>query len=185
MSISWWTCRVVDKGDWIPGRFLALMSRAANSTLGVSSTAQTGSFCCEVKVAWLCLTLQPMDYSLPGSSSPWNSTRILEGVAIPFSRGSSQPRIEPQSPALQADSFPSESLGNVSKKSLHQSLLVFPTKTTFRCTAEYYLTETLPNLCLVFSYANEDSLWNKRVFYLLKNQILVLKEWVRVWVFWR
>ena len=35
--------------------------------------------------------------------------RILEWVAISFSRGSSQlPRIRPGSPALQADSLPSE-----------------------------------------------------------------------------
>ena len=34
--------------------------------------------------------------------------RILEWVAIPFSRASSQPEIEPGSPALQADSLPSE-----------------------------------------------------------------------------
>ena len=41
-----------------------------------------------------CLTLcDPMDYSLPGSSVPGISqTRILEWVAISFSRGSSQPR---------------------------------------------------------------------------------------------
>ena len=34
--------------------------------------------------------------------------RILEWVAISFSRRSFQPRIEPRSPALQADSLPSE-----------------------------------------------------------------------------
>ena len=34
--------------------------------------------------------------------------RILEQVAISFSRGSSQTRIEPRSPALQANSLPSE-----------------------------------------------------------------------------
>ena len=34
--------------------------------------------------------------------------RILEWVAYAFSRGSSQPRIEPGSPALQADSLPAE-----------------------------------------------------------------------------
>ena len=34
--------------------------------------------------------------------------RILEWVAIPFSRGSSQPGIEPGSPALQADSLLSD-----------------------------------------------------------------------------
>ena len=34
--------------------------------------------------------------------------RILEWVATPFSRGSSQPGIEPRSPTLQADSLPAE-----------------------------------------------------------------------------
>ena len=33
--------------------------------------------------------------------------RILEWVAMPSSRGSPQPRIEPRSPVLQADSLPS------------------------------------------------------------------------------
>ena len=44
--------------------------------------------------------------------TPWaprNSPgRILKWLAIPFSRGSSQPRIEPRSPTLQADFLPSE-----------------------------------------------------------------------------
>ena len=35
-------------------------------------------------------------------------TRILEWVAVPFSRGSSQPGIEPRPPALQVDSLPAE-----------------------------------------------------------------------------
>ena len=37
--------------------------------------------------------------------------RILEWVAIPFSRGSSNPGIELRSPAFQADSLPSEPSG--------------------------------------------------------------------------
>ena len=37
--------------------------------------------------------------------------RILEWVAIPFFRGSSQPRDQTQSPALQANSLPSEPPG--------------------------------------------------------------------------
>ena len=50
-----------------------------------------------------------MDCSLPGSSVHGIlQARILESVSIPFSRGSSQPRIEPMSPTLQADSLPSE-----------------------------------------------------------------------------
>ena len=44
---------------------------------------------CEVKVAQSCLTLcDPMDYIVHGILQ----ARILEWVAIPFSRGSSQPR---------------------------------------------------------------------------------------------
>ena len=54
-----------------------------------------------------CPTLcDPTDCSLPGSSVHgilW--ARILEWVAISFSRGSSLPGIKPGSPALQADSF--------------------------------------------------------------------------------
>ena len=47
-----------------------------------------------VKVAQLCLTLcNPMDCSLPSSSVHGIlQARILEWLAIPFSRGSSQPR---------------------------------------------------------------------------------------------
>ena len=48
----------------------------------------------DVLVAHLCLTLcNSMDYSLPGSSVHGVlQARILEWVAIPFSRGSSRPR---------------------------------------------------------------------------------------------
>ena len=54
----------------------------------------------------LCLTLCLYGLgSLPGSSVHGISqARILEWVAIPFSRGSSQPRIEPASP-VQAGGF--------------------------------------------------------------------------------
>ena len=62
------------------------------------------------EVAQSCLTLcDPMDCSLPGSSiDGMFQARILEWVAIFFSRGSSWPRDRTQSPALQADSLPSE-----------------------------------------------------------------------------
>ena len=48
----------------------------------------------KVKVAKSCLTLcDPMDYRLPGSSVHGIlQGRILKWVAIPFSRGSFQPR---------------------------------------------------------------------------------------------
>ena len=48
----------------------------------------------KVLVAQLCLTLgNPMDCSLPGSSvHEILQSRILEWIAVPFSRGSSRPR---------------------------------------------------------------------------------------------
>ena len=54
----------------------------------------------------------PTDCSPPGSSVPGIlQARILEWVAISFSRESSRPRDEPWSPALQADSVPPELMG--------------------------------------------------------------------------
>ena len=51
----------------------------------------------------------PVDCSLPGSSAQGIlQARILEWVAISFSRGSSQPGIEPGCPALQANSLLTE-----------------------------------------------------------------------------
>ena len=53
-----------------------------------------------------------MDFSLPGSSVHGIlQAEILEWVAIPFSRESSWPGIEPWPPALQVDSLPSELWG--------------------------------------------------------------------------
>ena len=53
-----------------------------------------------------------MDCSLPGFSVHGIlQARELEWVAITFSKGSSDPEIEPWSPALQADSFPTELWG--------------------------------------------------------------------------
>ena len=45
--------------------------------------------------------------------------RLLEWVAFLFSRGSSQPRIEPRSPALWADSLPAEPQGKPNNAVLH------------------------------------------------------------------
>ena len=41
--------------------------------------------------------------------------RILEWVAFPFSRGSSNPGMEPRFPALQTDSLPAEPQGKERK----------------------------------------------------------------------
>ena len=64
-------------------------------------------------VAQSCLTLcDPMDCGPPSSSVHGIlQTRILEWVAMPSSRGLPNSGIEPRSPALQADSLPSELSG--------------------------------------------------------------------------
>ena len=64
-------------------------------------------------VSHSCLTFcKPMDCGPPGSSVHGIlHARILQWVANPFSRGSSDPGIKPGSPALQADSLPSEPPG--------------------------------------------------------------------------
>ena len=62
----------------------------------------------KVKVTQSCLTLcNPKDCTVHGILQ----ARVLEWVAFPFSRGSSQPGIELGSPALQADSLPTELSG--------------------------------------------------------------------------
>ena len=60
----------------------------------------------KVLVAQSCLTFcDTIDSNLPGSSVHGIlQERILEWVAIPFSRGLPDPGIEPGSPALQANS---------------------------------------------------------------------------------
>ena len=61
-----------------------------------------------MNVAQSCPTIcDPMDYTVYGIPQ----ARILEWVAIPFSRGSSQSRDSNQSHVLQVDSLSAESLG--------------------------------------------------------------------------
>ena len=74
----------------------------------------------KVLVTQLCLTLcDPMGCSPPGCSLHGIfQARILEWVAIPFSRGSSQPGIEPGSPILQADSLLPKPPGKLSKRGM-------------------------------------------------------------------
>ena len=64
--------------------------------------------CAMCLVAQSCLTLcNPMDHSPPGSSVHGDSLGKNTGVDChALLRGSSQPRIKPRSPALQADSLP-------------------------------------------------------------------------------
>ena len=62
----------------------------------------------KVKVTQSCPILSnPIDYTVHGILQ----ARILEWVAFPFSRRSSNPGMEPRSPALQVDSLPAEPQG--------------------------------------------------------------------------
>ena len=65
------------------------------------------------EVAQLCPNLcDPMDSGLPGSFVHGIfQARVLEWVAISFSRGPPDPGMEPGFPTLQADGFPSEPPG--------------------------------------------------------------------------
>ena len=66
------------------------------------------------------LTLcNPMDYTVHGILQP----RILEWVAFSFPGDLSNPGIEPRSPALQADSLPTELSGKPPKVKVTQSCL--------------------------------------------------------------
>ena len=66
----------------------------------------------KVLVTQACPTLQTMDCSLPGSSVHGIlQARILEWGAVPFSRGSSQPRDRTLVSGIAGDSLPSEPLG--------------------------------------------------------------------------
>ena len=60
----------------------------------VPTVHRSSALCCRVLFAHSCPTLcNPMDYNPPGSSVYGIfQTRVLECVAMPFSRGSSQPR---------------------------------------------------------------------------------------------
>ena len=67
-----------------------------------------------ILVTKLCLILcNPIDYSLPGSSVHGISqAKILEWIAFSFLRNFPDPRIEPTSLALQADSLLLSHLGS-------------------------------------------------------------------------
>ena len=69
--------------------------------LALGSTTDQYLFWVSVKVSWSCSILcDPL-------------AGLLECVALSFSRGSSQPGIKPQSPALLADSLPAEPQGSL------------------------------------------------------------------------
>ena len=74
-------------------------------------------FPCKEKFAQSCLTLcDPMDYTAHGILQ----ARILEWVALPSPGDLPDPGIKPGSPALQADSLPTELSGKPNKKESHR-----------------------------------------------------------------
>ena len=78
----------------------------------------------KVKVTQSCPTLwDPMDCTVHGILQ----ARIMESVAISFSRGSSQPKDRTQSPTLQGDSLPAELPGEQG----YWSRLPFPSSEDF------------------------------------------------------
>ena len=93
------------KGSAFNPLILAIALTPAASVCPISSFLYYAALCL---VSQSCLTLyDPVDYAVHGILQ----ARILEWVAFPFSRGSSQPTVEPRSPALQADSLPAELSG--------------------------------------------------------------------------
>ena len=83
---------------------------------GLSRFHWCGVCVCVCVVAQLCLTVcDPMDYCSPPDSSVHGilQTRILEWVAIPFSRGSSRPRNQTQVSCVAGRFFTSEPPGVV------------------------------------------------------------------------
>ena len=85
------------------------------------------TLCCFCLVTKLCLVLcNPMDCSLPGSSVHGISqTRILECVAISFSRGSSQPRHQTHISCIAGRLFTTEPPGKPTFHSLSQRIFNF------------------------------------------------------------
>ena len=108
-----WGHKELDKTEWLNNRMYTLTTLEYYSVIKEKEILSFVTIwvdlevimLSEVKVTQLCPTLcDPMDYTFHGILQ----ARILEWVAFPFSRGSFQPRIEPRSPALQADSLPAE-----------------------------------------------------------------------------
>ena len=79
----------------------------------LSSCGPTSFTCVYAQSRQSCPTLcDPVDCSPLGSSVHGIlQTRILKWDAMPYSKGSSRPRDQPGSPALQADAVPSEPPG--------------------------------------------------------------------------
>ena len=93
----------------------------------------------KVKVAQLCLTLCPMDYTVHGILQ----ARILEWVAFPFSRGSSQPKDQTQVSHISGRFFTAKPQGkakNTGVGSLSLLQWIFLTQESVSCIADGFFT---------------------------------------------
>ena len=101
-----------------------------------------------------CPTLcNPMDCTCQAPlSMGFLQERILEWVAMP-SRGSSQPRIKSTSPAMQADSLPSEPPGNrlVVQLLSHVRLFVTPWTAELQASLSFTISQSLLKLMSIES----------------------------------
>ena len=99
----------LDRGTW----WWAAVHGVTKSRAQLSDSFHFHIVICCYSVTLLCLTLcDPMECSPPASSvCGILQARILEWVAIPFSKGSSWPRDQTLSLALQADCLLSEPPG--------------------------------------------------------------------------
>ena len=90
--------------------FCTVSTHALYSHRPCSWYHSAGTSLCVLSRSVMFDSLQPLDYSPPASSvHRILQARILEWVAFPFFRENlPNPRMEPRSPALQADSLPSE-----------------------------------------------------------------------------
>ena len=131
-----------------PGPFLHGDSPGKNTELGCHSLLQ-GIF-----------PTQGLNLGLPRCRqifyplSPQGSPRILEGVVCSFSIRSSWPRIEPGSPALQADSLPAELPGKSEVPITCHLILCTPTTLPISAQRKYTCTTIYvprPSFSLAFS----------------------------------
>ena len=74
-----------------------------------------GPLCCAVLITQSCLTLQPHGLQPSRLLCPWGFSKqeYLSGLSDPLPGYLPNPGIQPRSPTLQADSFPSEPSGSL------------------------------------------------------------------------
>ena len=124
----------------------------------------------EVKVAQSCPTLcDPIDHTVHGILQ----ARILEWVTIPFSRGSSQPRDQPQVSHIAGRFFTSWATREAPKEMGWQELITGTSsplgKTKYRTRCQRALKTTEPDKCEGFFWANND-ITDREVLTALENK---------------